>query len=325
MSGADQTLRGDALIGCTGFVGTSLLRDAAFAATYHSRNIDEARGRSFRRVVCAAAPATMWLANQDPAADRANILRLIDVLGTIRAEEFVLVSTIAVLDDAAAGYTEAMARYEADKPYGRHRRELERFVEGHFARAHVLRLPALFGPGLKKNFLFDLLNPAPSFIKADRFAALAGEMPATARELVARFYALDDKLGMWALDRARLDVSAERLAVEAAFGAIGFTAPMFTNSASTFQYYGLHRLAADIDRVVGAGLPLVHVCSAPLAAGFLSRALTGHDFVNAAAPLWHEDMRSDHAALFGSAGPYLYDEASVLADLGAFFAAERAG
>src|SRR5262249_32793229 len=47
---------------------------------------------------------------------------------------------------------------EKIQPYGRHRYELEQFVAKHFAKTHVVRLPGLFGTGLKKNLIFDLLN-----------------------------------------------------------------------------------------------------------------------------------------------------------------------
>lgn len=42
------------------------------------------------------------------------------------------------------------------EPYGQHRLWLERQVQDAFPRVTVLRLPALFGPGLRKNFLYDL-------------------------------------------------------------------------------------------------------------------------------------------------------------------------
>lgn len=313
----------DALIGCTGFVGSSLLRHAKFGAQFNSTTIETARGRAFRRVVCAAAPATMWAANRDPAGDRANLARLMAILETIAADEFVLISTIAVLDDASAGYTEATARYETAKAYGCHRHELELFVAGQFPRAHVLRLPALFGTGLKKNFLFDLLNPAPSFLVPERFARLESELSSAELGLVHSLYARDEGLGMWALDRARLAALPQRAELEAVLARVGLEARNFTNSASTFQYYGLHRLAADIDRTVAGGLPVLHVCPAPLEAATLAQRLTGRAFANDAAPLVREDMRSDHAARFSAAGPYLIDEAEVLADLDAFFAAER--
>ncbi|WP_240726031.1 MULTISPECIES: hypothetical protein [unclassified Escherichia] len=59
----------DALIGYSGFVGTTLLRQRRFDALYRSTNIDEIFGKTFDTVVCAAAPAQKWLANKDPADD----------------------------------------------------------------------------------------------------------------------------------------------------------------------------------------------------------------------------------------------------------------
>lgn len=312
----------DALIGSTGFVGSVLSRQISFQSFYNSKNIHSIRGRSFSRIVCAAAPATMWAANRNPEADWANINLLIENLRAVETERFVLISTIAVLDDASAGYTEADARYEVNKAYGRHRRELEERLAENFANFHILRLPALFGPGLKKNFVFDLRNPIPSFIKPDKFSAIEGDFTPAETALLAKIYVFDDKLGMWSLDREQLRASPGRAGVEAAFERIGFLARNFTNSASRFQFYNMSRLAADIERVIESGLSVVNMCSEPLEAACVSRELTGKGFTNDVPPLVREDMRSIHAGVFGGNGPYLFDRASILADLKSFFAAE---
>ena len=47
----------DALIGHSGFVGSSLLRQRPFEARFRSTDIAEARGRTCDLVVCAGAPA----------------------------------------------------------------------------------------------------------------------------------------------------------------------------------------------------------------------------------------------------------------------------
>ena len=307
-----------ALIGYTGFVGTTLRRSLACDALYNSANVEQIADERFDEVICAAAPATMWQANRDPAGDRANIRRLFDALARAEAGRVILISTIAVLADPAAANTESRAAFEAEKPYGRHRRELEELVTAHFPHAHVVRLPALFGPGLRKNFVFDLVNPVPSFLRPPAFATLA---QVTGPELAGRHYRWDEALGMWALNRAALAASADRAALTAAVEDAGLAARTFTNSSSSFQYYNMDRLAGDLARITAAGLATVNISSAPLAAADLCRELTGHAFANPAPPVVHEDMRSDHAALWGGHDGYLYDRASVLADLKAFHAA----
>ena len=311
-----------ALIGYTGFVGSSLLRTTHFDELYNSANIDEIASKAFDEVLCAAAPAAMWQANQDPEGDRANIRHLFAALDQVEAKRVVLISTIAVFDDASAGYTESRAVYEASKAYGRNRRELEELVAGRFAHAQVVRLPALFGPGLKKNFVFDLINPVPSFLRpAARDAARAAFTPAEA-VLLDRYYRFDATLSMWALDRAALNGSPDRQALTAAVERHGLSARNFTNSQSTFQYYNMARLAADLARIADTGLEAVNICSAPLTAAEVCLELTGQPFDNAAPALVREDMRSDHAALLGGADGYLYGRDSVLSDLKAFYRAE---
>jgi nucleoside-diphosphate-sugar epimerase len=144
-----------ALIGHTGFVGGHLRQQLPFDVLVNSSNVDELRGRRFELIACAGARAEKWKANRDPAADLAGIERLLSVLREVRADRFVLVSTVDVFE-VPAGVDES-APADAGHPYGRHRRMLEQLCEDRFG-AQVLRLPGLYGPGLKKNAVYDLLH-----------------------------------------------------------------------------------------------------------------------------------------------------------------------
>jgi hypothetical protein len=148
----------DALIGHTGFVGSTIASARVFQSCFNSKNIGEIDGRSFDSVVCAGVSAVKWLANKEPLADLIAIRGLMDHLATIRAAHFTLISTIDVYRDPT-GVTEAdIPPTDGLHPYGLHRLILERFVAERFPRATVIRLPGLFGSGLRKNLIFDLLQ-----------------------------------------------------------------------------------------------------------------------------------------------------------------------
>jgi nucleoside-diphosphate-sugar epimerase len=145
-----------ALIGHSGFVGANLSAQAHFDAKYNSRNIDQIRGKSFELVVCAGVYASRPQANRDPEADLQSLRRLIDPLREVEAKRFALISTVDVYPRPEMVDEEAPIDAAASTPYSRHRRELEEFCRERFGAA-VLRLPQLFGPGLKKSTIFDLL------------------------------------------------------------------------------------------------------------------------------------------------------------------------
>jgi nucleoside-diphosphate-sugar epimerase len=147
-----------ALVGHTGFVGGNLLEQAPFTRCYHSRNIDEIRGQHFGLVVCAGVSAVKWKANREPDADWAGIQRLQDALATVQADRFVLISTVDVYPEPRAVDESLDLEGLDNHAYGRHRLRLERFVLERYPGAAVVRLPALFGPGLKKNVLYDLMH-----------------------------------------------------------------------------------------------------------------------------------------------------------------------
>ena len=147
-----------ALIGFSGFVGSTLLKQTHFSALYRSTNIHEIEDHEFDLVVCAGAPAHKWIANRDPADDRKKIESLIDHLRTIKCRKFILISTVDVFRKPLAVDESTPVDESGLHAYGLHRRLLEKFVEDHFPSHLIVRLPGLVGPGLRKNVIYDFLN-----------------------------------------------------------------------------------------------------------------------------------------------------------------------
>ncbi|MBE2268113.1 MAG: sugar nucleotide-binding protein [Anaerolinea sp.] len=152
----------NALLGYTGFVGTTLRGQTVFDAQYHSQNIADIRGQQYDLIVCAAAPAAKWKANQDPDGDRANLISLMEHLKHVNAGQFVLISTVDVFKMPPAVDENTPITLDRLDAYGRNRYELEQFALEQFPNVYVVRLPGLFGAGLKKNFLFDMIHRGSS-------------------------------------------------------------------------------------------------------------------------------------------------------------------
>lgn len=149
---------GDGLIGFSGFVGATLLKQTKFDELYRSNNIAEIRGKSFDTVVCAGAPAVKWLANKEPEQDKQSVQSLISHLSTVKCKQFILISTVDVFQNPNQATESTAIETLGLHPYGLHRYELEEFVKANFSNYLIIRLPGLVGPGLKKNVIYDFLN-----------------------------------------------------------------------------------------------------------------------------------------------------------------------
>lgn len=129
-----------------------------FDESHGSQTAHQTNGRRFGLVVCAAPQSRKWWANQNPEEDLASVQRLMDLLGGLTADRLVLISTVDVFP-VLRGVDESFDCHGVpNHAYGRNRLILEDFVRSRFANHHVVRLPGLFGPGLKKNGLFDLMH-----------------------------------------------------------------------------------------------------------------------------------------------------------------------
>lgn len=146
-----------ALIGHTGFVGSNIAQQMKFDAYYNSKNISEINGQKFDLLIVSAAPAVKWWANKNPEQDLAHLQGLMSKLATVEAKRVVLISTIDVYPSPVEVDEDTPIDLKTCHPYGKHRLMLEHFLSERFL-TQTLRLPGLFGDGLKKNVIFDFLN-----------------------------------------------------------------------------------------------------------------------------------------------------------------------
>lgn len=296
----------DLLVGSTGFVGGNLMAKHDFTAVCHSKDVAAQYGTRPDLCVYAGVPAAMFLANADPEADLAVMRSARENLRRIAPKAVVLISSIAV-------YADSRGKNEDDEPdtenlsaYGRNRLQLEHWVREDFPDALIVRLPALYGEGLKKNFLYDLRTITPSMLKPEKYSELSQKSP-----LVRDGYTLADN-GFY-----KLNGEVDAAALRDFFAGNDFNALAFTDSRSRYQFYNLGRLWDDICAARAAGLHLLHLCTPPISAETVYTAVTGKtDWHNELpkAPFDY-DLRSKYAALLGGSGAYLCTEQEELNDI----------
>lgn len=305
----------DLLVGSTGFVGGNLLAKHTFAAECHSSDITAQYGT--RPVLCiyAGVPAAMFLANADPEADLAVMRAARENIRQIAPKRLVLISSIAVLADSRGVYEDSPAQDNEGLPaYGKNRLQLERWVREDFPDALIVRLPALYGAGIRKNFLFDLHTITPAMLSPEKYSELAAKSP-----LVKSAYTLADN-GFY-----KLNGTADPVALRAFFAANDFNALAFTDARSRYQFYNLGRLWSDMEAARAADVKLLHLCTPPVSAAEVYTAVTGKtDWHNELPkPPFDYDLRSRHAALLGGSGDYLCTKQQELDDITRFMRSWR--
>jgi len=147
-----------ALIGYTGFVGSNLKQQYNFTDVYNSKNFQEMKGQEYDLVVCAGVSSVKWMANKEPLKDLEGIKALEDILSTVKTKQFVLISTIDVYATTQYLDEDFDCASVSNHAYGTHRLAFEKFCTDKFGKCTIVRLPGLFGDGLKKNVIYDLLN-----------------------------------------------------------------------------------------------------------------------------------------------------------------------
>ena len=296
----------DLLVGSTGFVGGNLRAKHTFAAVCHSSDIAAQYGTQPDLCVYAGVPAAMFLANADPEADMEVMRTAWENLRKIAPKSLVLISSIAVFSDSRGRCEDDAPDTDGLPAYGRNRLQLEQWVREDFNDALIVRLPALYGAGLKKNFLFDLHTITPAMLKPEKYNELAEKLP-----LVKNGYTLADN-GFY-----KLNGTADKTALKEFFAGNDFNALAFTDSRSRYQFYNLGRLWQDIEAARTAGLTMLHLCTPPISAAEVYTAVTGKaDWTNELPKSpFDYDLHSRYAAVLGGSGDYLCTKEEELDDV----------
>lgn len=292
------------LVGSTGFVGGNLAASYAFSACYHAADITESYGTRPDLVVYAGVKAEKFLANAAPEKDREAVLQAYENLTRMEPKRVVLISTADVyktplnVNECTSVVTQGL------HPYGLNRFELEQKVRGAWPDALIVRLPALYGKGLKKNFLYDLMTVTPAMLKEEAYASLCQKNPCA-----AGCYALADN-GFYKLKALSVPDAA---ALRAWFSQNDFNALSFTDSRAVYQFYGLSRLWQDIETALREDLRLLNITAAPLSAADIHMAVTGRSFCNeiTSQPVCYH-VKSVYAGLFGGENGYFTGAESTL-------------
>jgi nucleoside-diphosphate-sugar epimerase len=147
-----------ALIGYTGFIGKNLSENFNFTEKYNSKNIEEIKNKEFDMIISCGNSSLKWFVNQNSDYDLANIMNFIEIIKSVKAKKFILISTIDVYSNPI-GVTETNpSDVDVNKPYGKNRKILEDFLLEKFEDILVIRLPIVYGKYFTKNLIFDGLN-----------------------------------------------------------------------------------------------------------------------------------------------------------------------
>ena len=297
------------LVGYTGFVGGNIYDAGKFDAVYNSKNIERAFGTNPDLLIYAGLRAEKYLANNAPEKDMELILQAERNIAKINPKKLVLISTIDVFKEPRGVDENSVIDIEDLHAYGYNRYQLELWVRKQYPDALIIRLPGLFGKGIKKNFIYDYLNVIPYMLSETKFKELTN----LDTEL-NKFYLRQDnnfyKVNVLDEDRDQL---------KGIFRKLGFSALNFTDSRSIYQFYNLARLWADIQTALKAGITIWHPATEPVSAAELYEALTGGVFVNELNGIPADyNYKTIYAETFGGKDGYISDKCSVIEEIRKF-------
>ncbi len=154
-----------AVIGSKGYVGGALYQELLRSAKYTvvgvtRENYADMKAQSFDIIINCAMPSARFWAKNHPEEDFIEtVKKTADLLYGWKFKKFVQISTVS-------------ARCQLDTVYGRHKAAAEKLCD--FGDNLTVRLGALYGEGMKKGVLVDMLEGKKVFVdKASRYSFIS--------------------------------------------------------------------------------------------------------------------------------------------------------
>lgn len=312
-----------ALVGYTGFVGSNLYSKGEFTAVYNSRNIADAYDTNPDILYYAGVRAEKFLANKDPQKDKAVVEEALDNIKKINPKKLVLISTIDVYKNPIEVDEDTPIDTENLHPYGYNRYLLEQWVREEYPEALIVRLPGLFGPNIKKNFIYDYIHLIPSMLNEAKFTELENKCKTVDLADYAVFhqaYVKQDN-GFYKFipceNQGERKIQERRL--KEIFTKLEFSALQFTDSRGIFQFYDLQELYGHIQIALKHDIRLLNIATQPVSVGETYRFLATKIFKNEIVqnpPKY--DMHTKYDTVFGGKNGYLQGKIDVLNKIEAF-------
>lgn len=299
------------LVGYSGFVGSNLRHTMNFDRLYNSKNINDAFGIDPDLCVYSGVKSQKFLANKNPNEDLDHILEAIENIKKINPRKLILISTIDVVNGNPNAYEDFEINKDYLEPYGKHRRILEEWVVANIKDYHIVRLPALYGKNLKKNFIFDIMNPIPSVLSNKVFFKLSERYPIVRISYKTNtdlFYYLKENLN-----------ASEKQELLRALSEQNFSSIQFTDSRSVFQFYPLKRLASDLSKIIENNISCIQLVTEPVKASDIYKTILNSTFKNEFISAYPQyKLKTQFSNKWNRFDGYLMTREEVLEDIKSF-------
>ena len=299
-----------ALVGYTGFVGSNLMASRKFDAVYNSKNIKSAYGTRPDILFFAGLRAEKFIANVFPEKDYFDIFTAMNNIKQINPKRLVLISTIDVYRSSINVDENTQMSKRGLLPYGENRLEFEEWVEEEFKDHLIVRLPALYGINLKKNFIYDMVNYIPEVLNSKKY-----------RELLAK----DEKLSEYYTQseagflKCRKLTKEERSELKNIFKEVGFSALNFTDSRGLYQFFNLSHLWQHIQLALKQNINKINMAVEPVRIDELYRYVFNEDFVNEVLEIPPvQNFKTIYSDRLGGKDGYIVDKQIVLDEIKQF-------